>query len=472
LLAPGTWTRIGAPDAAALTTAEKAAKETGEWIGLLTQHDAKGEAFLVESRWTLIRDDDGKPNSILLINTDVTEKQRLEEQMQKVQRMETIGGLAGGMAHDLNNALAPVLMGIQLLRERTAGVDDRRMLDLMEKNAERGTSMVRQVLMFSKGQTGERQPLSLTPLVDEIEETVRQTFPPGIKIHVSHPSDLWPILGNKTQMFQVLLNLCVNARDAMPQGGEINIDLDNAEFEAQELADVPELAPGRYVLLLVSDSGTGMPPEVRKRIFEPFFTTKGPEKGTGLGLSTCLRIIQQHGGGLRVTSALGEGTLFEILLPAAATLEVSPTSPTVAHETQGGNELILVADHEQALRGTIAASLTRHGFRAETAGTGLEALTRLRQTSDPVDLVLTGWNLPDVPGEQFLALVKGIRKNLPVLVMSNDAPPDPASTPEHPVAVLPKPVSTETMLKRIQHLLQRVRIGSKEKPRHPGNGTL
>jgi len=463
---PGEWTRLGAPDAAALAAAEQAVRTAGEWSGELTQHTAQGKPFTVESRWTLIRDDQKRPSSILLINTDISEKKQLQQQMEQFQRMETMGTVAGGIAHDLNNALAPVLMGIQLLRGRTTAEEDCRMLDLMEKNTERGTGMVRQVLLFARGESEERKPIFLGSLAREIETLVRQTFPAGIQIDVTTPPDLWAVTGSSTQLHQVLFNLCINARDAMPEGGHIQMDLDNAELSAADLADLPDLRPGRYVLIAVSDTGAGMPPEIRERIFQPFFTTKGPGKGTGLGLSTSLRIIRQHGGELRVSSEPGEGAFFEILLPATseADAQLAPKterSPVVA---RGKGELILVADHEQALRETMAASLIQHGYRVETTGIGTEALARLRLDADPVQVLITGWNLPELPGQQLLELVHQHRPGLPVLVTSNDAPLNPACAPTQPVAILSKPFQMATLLQRIDSLLQRSRLGSNSRP--------
>lgn len=466
---PGEWTRLGAPDAAALAAAEHAVRTTGEWSGELTQHTAQGKPFTVESRWTLIRDDQKRPSSILLINTDITEKKQLQQQMEQFQRMETMGSVAGGIAHDLNNALAPVLMGIQLLRDRTTAEEDCRMLDLMEKNTERGTSMVRQVLLFARGQSEERKPIFLGSLAREIETLVRQTFPPGIQIDVTAPPDLWPVTCNSTQIHQVLFNLCINARDAMPDGGHIQMDLDNADLSASEIADIPELRPGRYVLIAVSDTGAGMPPEIRARIFQPFFTTKGPGKGTGLGLSTSLRIIRQHGGELRVTSEPGEGAFFEVLLPATseADAQVAHKAEQKSVVTRGKSELILVADHEQALRESMAASLIQHGYRVETTGIGTEALARLRLEADPVQVLITGWNLPELPGQQLLELVHQHRPGLPVLVTSNDAPLNPACAQNQPVAVLSKPFQMSTLLQRIDSLLQRSRLG--HSPHSDGN---
>ena len=210
---------------------------------------------------------------MLFINTDVTEKKRLELEFFRAQRIESIGVLAGGMAHDLNNALSPILMGLQLLQKQRSDEETRRMLSVMEENTHRGADMVRQVLLFSRGRDGEKEPLSLGSLVREMERIVRQTFPKSINVAALVPADLWPVLGNATQLHQVLLNLCVNARDAMPHGGELTMAVDNVEVAVDETRQIPNGMPGRFVMLLVSDTGGGIPPEVLPRIFEHFFTT-------------------------------------------------------------------------------------------------------------------------------------------------------------------------------------------------------
>ena len=439
-----------------VATATQEVLATGEWSGEFSQTGAKNQPLIVESRWTLIRDDSGRPVSILQINTDVTEKKRMEEQFLRVQRMETMGSLAGSIAHDLNNALAPVLMGIQLLQRHARGQDDQRMLQLMEANTLRGAGMVRQVLLFSRGEADERQPLPLGPLIREIEATIHNSFPSNVRPVVLVPKNLWPVLADATQLHQVLLNLCINARDAMPNGGRITLAADNADLQADELVHLPELKPGRHVMLVVSDTGTGIPPEVRQRIFEPFFTTKGPGKGTGLGLSTCLKIVRQHGGIMRVESGADIGTAFEIYLPA--TTPVAVTSPVVRPTAARGNgEWILVVDREQALRETMAASLVEHGYRVVATGSSIETTNALRREADPVQFLIASWGLPELPGERFLDQVHQLRPEIPVLITSDDAPLNPRPGSRQVIGVLPRPFRTETLLQRIRALIDHSR---------------
>ncbi len=342
-----------------LTAARRGALANGEWLGELEQTARKGNLVTVASRCTLIRNGQGAPASFLFINTDLTEKKKLELEVFRAQRIETIGVIAGGMAHDLNNSLAPVLMGLQLLQQQRAGEETRRMLAVMEENTHRSADMVRQVLLFSRGRDSEKEQLSLGGLLRDMERIVRQTFPKQINVAALVPADLWSVTGNRTQLHQVLLNLCVNARDAMPQGGALTLAADNVELDHREAAQISNGRPGRYVMLLVADTGEGIAAEILPRIFEPFFTTKPVGQGTGLGLSTTARIIAQHSGFIDVRSEIGKGTSFEIYLPAAATLSASDrgkVSPGVW--PQGNGELVLVVDDEQSVREMITLALT------------------------------------------------------------------------------------------------------------------
>jgi PAS domain S-box-containing protein len=288
----------------------------GEWQGDLHQVTKDGRKLIIESRWTLLRDERDEPKSILVINADITERKRIEAEFLRTQRVETIGALAGGIAHDLNNALAPVLMGISLLRKEPLSPEARRMLDLMDQGAARGSEMVGQILSFSRGVGGQLTAVDVRNLVEEMVRLAEKTFPHSIRILTVLPDGLPRVRGNATQLHQVLLNLCVNARDAMPDGGTLTIEAVNTTVEPGSLS--PEREPGRGagVILKVSDTGHGIAPELLGRIFEPFFTTKELNRGTGLGLSTVMGIVKTHGGFLDVTSGVGTGTTFKVCLPA------------------------------------------------------------------------------------------------------------------------------------------------------------
>jgi PAS domain S-box-containing protein len=429
---------------ARLAEARQTAATRGEWLGEFEQVLSNGKKIAVTSRCTLIRDDLGAPKSLLFINTDVTEKKNLELEFLRAQRIESIGVIAGGIAHDLNNSLSPVLMGLQMLRHQRDDEETRRMLTVMEDNTHRSADMVRQVLLFSRGREGEKEPLSPGALLREIERVVRQTFPRNINIATLVPTDLWPVLGNATQLHQVLLNLCVNARDAMPSGGQLTLAADNVELDASEAGRIANARPGRFVMLLVSDNGAGIPREILPRVFEPFFTTKPVGQGTGLGLATTARIVAQHEGFFSLKSEPSEGTVFEIYLPVAS------IAPTASRATEnpvalptGAGELILVVDDEQSVREMISLALTAQNFRAVTAANGAEAVALVQQKSDEISLVLLDDDMPVMTGRSALPKLRSCAPSLKIILMSGDAQ-SPAQTDG--VATLNKPFQLEELL--------------------------
>ena len=299
-----------------LQLAQQQILEKGEWHGELHQSTKDGKPITVESRWTLVRDKAGQPKAKLIINTDVTQRKQLEAQFLRAQRLETIGALTGGIAHDLNNVLMPILIGTQYLSEKLTSDDTKKMLQTMSASARRGSEMIQQILAFARGVGGEPTVLDLNPLLTEMEKLARETFPRAIRIQTRTEPDTHRIMGNATQLHQVLLNLCVNARDAMPAGGFLRIEAQNVALENKTTRLHVEPVSGPYVLLTISDSGQGISPELLDKIFEPFFTTKAPGKGTGLGLSTVQGIVKSHGGFLDFSSTPGKGTTFQVYLPA------------------------------------------------------------------------------------------------------------------------------------------------------------
>lgn len=303
----------------ALIEAKKSVIEKGEWQGELRQVTKDGSEIIVESRWSLVRDDGSKPKSILIISTDVTEKKKLEAQLLRVQRMESIDTLAGGIAHDLNNMLTPIMLSLRMLKEKFTDEQSRKLLDILETNSRRGANLIKQVLSFARGVEGERNPLQLACSLTEIEKIAKETFPRNIEIRTDIQKDLFTISGDATQLHQVIMNLCVNARDAMPEGGILCITAWNFLIDENYARTNTEAKVGSYIVITVSDTGTGIPSRLLNRIFEPFFTTKEPGKGTGLGLSIALAIVKSHGGFINVDSEVGKGTTFRVYLPAVKT---------------------------------------------------------------------------------------------------------------------------------------------------------
>src|SRR3982751_1840138 len=299
---------LGYEDSAGFASAKQVVVETGEWHGELHHVTRDGSKLIVESRWTLVRHEHGTAVSILVINTDITDKKRIEAQFLRAQRMESIGTLAGGIAHDLNNVLAPILMAVDMLQMKTTDEASHRWLDVLRTNTERGGSMVRQVVSFARGAGGERRALQPKHLIKEVVKILRETLPKSIEIVYDLPDDLDIISADATQIHQVLMNLCVNARDALGEGGQISIRAENVILDENYARMHIEAKRGRFVVVTVADTGPGIPSQIQDRIFEPFFTTKEMTKGTGLGLSTALTIIKSHGGFINVYSELHKGT--------------------------------------------------------------------------------------------------------------------------------------------------------------------
>ncbi len=360
---------------------------------------------------------DSKP-LLLGLFRDVTERKEVERQIQRTQRLESIGTLAGGVAHDLNNALAPILMASELLRLEFPDKGGR-FLDLIQAGANRGAEMVKQLLTFARGTDGERLLLQPQHLLKEMVKLMKGSFPKNIQIQTNFTKNLRTILGDATQLDQVLLNLCVNARDAMPDGGTLTLKAENVEIDAVYAASFPEAKPGHYVMVRVEDTGTGIPPEILERIFEPFFSTKGPEKGTGLGLSTVIGIVKGHGGFIRVYSTLGKGSTFAVYLPAADS-GAGDTALLAKTNTayRGNGETLLVVDDEPAVREVTRAALTALNFKVLTAASGTEALVQLMEKRTELRAVISDLHLPGMDGLTFVRMLKGMLPQAGIIAMS------------------------------------------------------
>ncbi|HEY0456018.1 MAG TPA: CHASE2 domain-containing protein, partial [Verrucomicrobiae bacterium] len=416
LLVAKAGTKSFALEPIAAEQARQTSLESNEWSGELRQQNRAGKEIIVASRWTLIRDQSGQPQALLVINTDITEKKILEAQFLRTQRLNTIGMLAGGMAHDLNNALAPILMGAQLLRRKAADDESRQMLLLIETNTYRSADMVRQVLLLARGKDGDLEQIQVGPIVKEVEKIARETFPKTIKMESFLPGDLWPVHGNPTQLYQVLLNLSVNARDAMPEGGKLTFILDNVDLSTEEAGKIQDAKPGHYVSLLVSDTGTGMTPEVQAKIFEPFFTTKAEGQGTGIGLATVMRIVKAHSGFIRLESEPGRGTSFEVFLPRSTALPKATAALDSLAQLRGKGEIILLADAEEAIRNIMSTELKAAGYEVITAANGAEAVQYFRENARRVRLFITDNPMPFVGGLSAIRILREQNATLPIIL--------------------------------------------------------
>ncbi len=352
---------------------------------------------------------------------DITERKKLEAQFLRAQRMESIGTLASGVAHDLNNILTPIMMSAPVLRMNISEESRGNIIDTIEMSAARGAQIVKQVLTFSRGLEGEMLPLQVEAVVSEVEQMIRSTFPKDITVECVIEPHLWLVLGDATQLHQVLLNLCVNARDAMPNGGTLRLSAANLDIDASYASMLPESAPGQHVLLEMSDTGSGIPPEILERIFDPFFTTKGVGKGTGLGLSTVHGIIKSHGGFLKVASELGKGTTFKVYLPAARDQVAVAGAAASAPPPTGHGELVLVVDDEPAVINAAQTVLVANGYRVLLAADATEALVKFTEKSHDIAIVLTDIVMPVMDGVLFLRTLRQINPNIPVIASTGQS---------------------------------------------------
>ncbi|MEH2210058.1 hybrid sensor histidine kinase/response regulator [Nostoc sp.] len=390
----------------------------GKWQGELTKLTKMNKEVLVASRWTLVCDEQGKPKSILTVDTDITEKKHLEAQLFRAQRLESIGTLASGIAHDLNNILTPILAGAQLLPLKFPNADERtrHLLEILEINARRGADLVKQVLSFARGVEGKHITLQLRHIIVEIAKILKETFPKSIEISTNIPQDLWMVSGDSTQLHQVLMNLCVNARDAMSNGGTLSISAENMLIDANYARMNLEAKEGPYIVITVSDTGVGIPKEMLDRIFEPFFTTKDVGQGTGLGLSTVLGIVKSHGGFVNVYSELESGTSFKVYLPAVGGIETR--NPENLPPQTGHGELILVVDDEAAIQEITTTSLEAHNYKILVASDGIEAIALYAQNRDKISAVLMDIMLPSLDGLTAIRTLQKINPQVRIIASS------------------------------------------------------
>ncbi len=375
------------------------------------------------------------------------ERQALEEQMLRSQRLESVGRLAGGIAHDLNNILSPLLLGSSLLREAIDSPEGLETLTTMEISAKRGADIISQLLTFSRGGTGERVPVQLAIILREMAAIIRETFPKNIVARVDVSPALWLIDGNPTQLHQVVMNLCVNARDAMPAGGVLKLALANVVLDAAAAGALPGAAPGPHLLLTVADNGCGIAREDLDKIFDPFFTTKDPGRGTGLGLSTVLGIVKSHSGIVQVVSRIGEGTQFRVYLPARPEL-APPPKTEVARGVMGNGELVLLVDDEAGVRAVTRRVLEQHRYRVVEAGDGRAALTRFDSAGEAIAVVISDVLMPVLDGVAFIRELRRLNTMVPVVVVSGYADASlPTLLAQGQVqAVLPKPYESVALL--------------------------
>jgi PAS domain S-box-containing protein len=444
-------------DPAQVETARHATLFYGEWMGEMRQRSRNGVDLVMQSRWSLVHGEDGSAAGFLVINTDIAEKKRLEAQFLRVQRTESIGLLAGGVAHDINNVLVPILSSTELLETMTNDEEMRKFLLSIRSSAQHGAALVKQLLAFARGAVGQQTDLALRPLLQDFVAFVTQAFPRAVRVTLEDGADAWPIRGDATQLKQVLMNLCINARDAMPEGGRIMIKVTNSIVDEFEAATLREIKPGPHVVIEVSDTGTGMAPGIIEKIFDPFFTTKEVGKGTGLGLAAVRGIVKGHNGTIAVESRLGYGSTFRIYIPALATAVAAPAKPVDEKNSRGGGQSIMLVDDEAWVRDILCALLIASGFKVMKAASLSEALATFQMHHNEISLVLTDIMMTDGDGFGLATELRKMKPELPILVMSGmaGAAPYEEKADSLGLPLLAKPITREALITAVQDALQR-----------------
>ena len=428
----------------------------GRWSGEFRQQTKMGKPLIVETRWTLVRDERGEPQSFLVVNTDITERKKLEAQFLRSQRMESIGTLAGGVAHDLNNILSPMLMSVQFLKRKHRDEESQRWLQALRENAERGASLIKQMLAFARGTEGGKMSVQPRHLVKEVIKILRETLPRSIAVRFFIPDNLWTVQADPTQIHQVFMNLAVNARDAMPQGGTLTVKAGNVSLDADHPAVRQAPRAGKFVMITIGDTGVGIVPGDLDKIFDPFFTTKEIGKGTGLGLSTALGIVKGHGGFINVYSEPGRGTRFDVYLPAGEIAETrDDEAPEAAELPVGNGECVLLVDDEELIRTAARTALEGFGYRVLTAANGAEALELYREKGSTIAAVVTDMMMPVMDGAELTRALAEIDPRVAVINTSGLPETNAENQTRSPAvkAYLEKPYTAETLLAALGRVL-------------------
>lgn len=426
-----------------------------------------GRELLLEWQVTPIRDAAGRITHYVAIQNDVTAQRREEERRRHAQKLEVVGRLASAVAHDFNNLLQAVALNSVLLLEPDAPRLDAEAHDeavrTIQEAADRATHLSRQLLTFTRQQAYEPRPVELDEVVAGVEPILRRLLGAEVRLTIHLDSGPGTVLADPNQLSQVVMNLALNARDAMPEGGDLRLTTDEVEVAPVGTGPIPSepgippVPPGRYARLSVTDTGVGMDEEIQRHLFEPFFTTKDPGHGTGLGLATVLGIVEEAGGRIAVESAPGRGATFTVYLPIQR--EASPASlgqGPERHELPTGHETVLVVEDEPAVRRSIRRMLERHGYHVVEARHGADALQVYRGRTTPIDLVVTDISMPELGGPALVAVLRAKRPALPVIFMSGYAERDPWEGPTPPprTGFIAKPFDPATLLHQVRRLLE------------------
>ncbi|MBT5954026.1 PAS domain S-box protein [bacterium] len=398
----------------------KTVNSVGDWNGEMCQKMKDGELITVESKWTQLDSTRLEDSSILVINTNISERKKLEQQFFRVQRMESIGMLASGIAHDLNNILSPFFLAISALQPKLADSSGQPILNLMEASANRGAQLVKQILAFAKGNPNERKIINILDVFSDIESMIKETFPKNINFGKVVSESIYRMSGDMTQIHQVFLNLCLNARDAMPSGGALDIVIENMYLKESQGLFGNVLDKGAYLRITCKDTGIGMSSETLEHVMEPFFTTKEEGKGTGLGLSTVLTIVKKHEGILDIQSELGKGTSITVVLPAM----IKKKSMVKSRQTLlpfGNGETILFVDDDPSIRNIGKAMLETYGYKVLSASNGKNLLRRHQKEIANAELMVVDLEMPEMDGPEAINRCLELNSELKVIAMSGQS---------------------------------------------------
>ena len=427
------------------------------WAGELTKVSRSGKTIIVEHRRTVLQDANGLVTGYLCIDIDITDRKKYERASRRSQRLESIGTLAGGIAHDLNNVLTPILMGAKLLSSGRSPTNSQGLLNTMVASAERGAGLIKQLLAFAGGIRGEQSRVDMKQLLAETRGLLEHTLPKSIQIEIRGEEVCPPVLGDATELSQVLTNLCINARDAMPDGGTLTVEAASIQVNGNASQLHPDARPGPYALLKVSDTGCGMGPEVLDRIFDPFYTTKDVGKGTGLGLATVQGIVKSHGGFIVVYSEPGNGSKFSVYLPTIATDESTANVFLGEAIAESGNgRTILLVDDEAFILQMTAAALEADGYRVLTARDGSAAMVMFSQHCNEISAVILDLMMPGLDGLQTLDQLRRIDPGVAVIASSGlrTSQREAEVLERGAKAFLPKPYSETELLQTLSRVLK------------------
>lgn len=447
----------GEPELFAEMLRETDARKT--WSGELVKATRSGESILVEHRRSVLRNGNGTKTGYLCMDIDITARKRRERAANRSQRLESIGTLAGGIAHDLNNVLTPILMGAKLLTSGRGVANREGLLETISASAQRGADLIKQLLAFAGGIRGERSPVQVNKIVAETLKMMEHTLQKSVSIESSVDEDCPTVLGDATELAQVLMNLSINAHDAMPSGGILTISTVSTQLDEKASQMNPEARSGRYVLLKVADTGSGMSNEILDRIFDPFFTTKDIGRGTGLGLATVQGIVKSHGGFINVYSELGRGTTFSVYLPADAphgsNVEESATGDADRANSNGCGKTILLVDDETSILQMTSSVLESAGYQVIPARDGVAGISLYSRHRNEISAVLLDLMMPGLDGLQTLDELRRVDPQVAIIACSGLCTAQrEAEVLQHGARLfIPKPYTEEQLLQALSEVL-------------------